>query len=235
MLSIGERMVNYYEDAYRIYLPKRMPVIVRLDGKCFHSLTKKLSKPYDDNFMMAMGFTAKRLWADVQNCVFAYIQSDEISLLLHNYKRLNTESYFGNNLQKIVSVTAGIASTYMTDFIKVWVTPVPDSVAVFDARAFILPESEVCNYFIWRQQDAIRNSIQGFAQSMFSRKELNKKKCDDLQEMMFQQHGFNWNDVETHKKRGYCVYEDYYDTEPPDFTKDRSYIEKWLNIDDEEE
>jgi tRNA(His) 5'-end guanylyltransferase len=122
-----------YESCFRIYLPKRMPVIIRLDGKAFHSLTKDMNKPFDNEFIKNMALTAQKLLKEVQNGVFAYVQSDEISLLLHNYKRLNTESWFGNNVQKMVSISAGIASSYFTYLLN-------GIIAVFDARAFVIPE-----------------------------------------------------------------------------------------------
>lgn len=221
MITIGDRMKQYYEDAYRIKLPMRMPVIIRLDGRSFHTLTKGINKPYDDTFIQYMAFTGERLMKEVQNAVVAYIQSDEISLLLHNYKRLNTESWFDNNVQKMASVSAGIASSYFTYLLC-------GELATFDARVFVLPEAEVCNYFIWRQQDATRNSIQGYAQSMFSQKQLEGKNCGELQNMMLIEHDFNWDNVDTHKKRGYCIYDNKTDFEPPIFTENREYIENHL-------
>lgn len=110
--------------------------------------------------------------------------------------------------------------------------------AMFDARAFTLPKEEVCNYFIWRQQDASRNSVQMVAQSLFSHKQLHGKNTGELQDMMFTEHGVNWNDYPTHQKRGACIVKEYYekegatrsrwvpDLEIPIFTQDRDYIDK---------
>ena len=119
--------------------------------------------------------------------------------------------------------------------------------AMFDARCFSIPKEEVCNYFIWRQQDATRNSIQMVAQANFSHKQLQGVPCDELQEMLWQEKNINWNDFETVKKRGSCctktgkhtvvdmktgeqkdrlVWE--IDKDIPIFTQDREYIERWI-------
>jgi tRNA(His) 5'-end guanylyltransferase len=225
--SIGDRMKGNYENSFKTFLPKRMPVIIRLDGKAFHTFTRGMKKPFDENLIDAMNKTAIYLCENIQNAQIAYVQSDEISILLNNYKRLNTQSWFGNELQKIVSVSAGMASSYFSlEFGRL---------AAFDSRAFVLPESEVCNYFIWRQQDWERNSIQLLAQSLYSSKELHKKKCSDLQEMCFQK-GQNWNNLNTNLKRGRCTikYEGGWITDNviPIFKKERDYIENLLKIED---
>ena len=115
--------------------------------------------------------------------------------------------------------------------------------AMFDSRVFALPKEEVVNYFIWRQQDATRNSIQMVGQTNFSHKQLHKKSCDDIQEMLFQEKGINWDDIPTSQKRGVCVIKEQYklnneqntfrtrwvvDPDIPIFTQDRNYIEKYL-------
>ena len=100
-----------YEDASRVYLPGRLPLIIRLDGKAFHTWTKGLPRPYCASLIEAMNQVAKHLCNQVQNTVMAYTQSDEISLLLVDYKDIKTTSWFDSNLQKMVSVAAGIASS----------------------------------------------------------------------------------------------------------------------------
>ena len=69
----------------------------------------------------------------------------------------------------------------------------------------MLPESEVRNYFIWRQEDATTNSLSMLAQSLYRHIELQNKKWTELQEMCWQK-GRNWNDLEVVEKRGACVY-----------------------------
>lgn len=225
--DLGNRMKGY-ENAAKTALPRRMPVIIRLDGKAWHTWVKKIraQKPFDERLMEVMGRTTQRLCESISGAVFAYTQSDEISILLHNYKRLSSQPWFGNEVQKMVSIAAAQASSLIT--LEYGIE------TMFDARVFVLPEAEVANVFIWRQQDCVRNSVQMLAQSMFSHKEMHCKNCSVLQEMMFQKDGTNWNNLPAYKKRGTCVYKKdgqwLIDREPPIFTKDRDFIEKHLAI-----
>lgn len=217
--SLGDRMKNY-ENAYRVYLPNRLPVIVRVDMRSGHTYTRGFQRPFDSYMHKAMVETTKALCAEVSGCKMAYTQSDEISLLVTNNDTIETQPWFGNNLQKIVSLTAAKASiafqtamnkiylnttTYIDDINSNYTTYIAHlNNVMFDSRAFILPEDEVVNYFIWRQQDAIRNSIQMAARACFSHKECDNKNCDELQEMLFQK-GINWNDYKVWEKRGICI------------------------------
>lgn len=199
--SLGDRMKSY-EDSYRLRLPIRMPVILRIDGKAFHSYTKGCKKPFDEDLTNCMNETAQYLCKNIQGAQIAYVQSDEISLLLVNYKNLDSSSWFENNIQKMVSVSASMAGAVFTSlshniFGKT-------KIATFDSRAFVLPKEEVCNYFVWRQQDATRNSVQMLARSLYSHGQCNNKNNAQLQEMCFQK-GFNWNDCPTAQKRGRCI------------------------------
>lgn len=267
--SLGDRMKGY-ENAYRIYLPRRLPVIIRVDGRAFHTFTKGFQRPFDEVLMSAMQLTAKKLCQEVSGCKLAYVQSDEISLLVTNDDTLETQPWFDNNLQKLTSLCASIATL---EFNKVFSScdwgwycnlldtyadeddkknRIPDHLvdiadhhqnaydkATFDARAFILPKEEVCNYFIWRQQDAVRNSIQMVAQSMYSHNELQGKNQSDLQELIHAK-GVNWNDYSIPCKRGTCIvrreeevdgimrHKWVIDTEIPTFTKKRDYVENCL-------
>ncbi len=224
--SIGERMKAYYEKPYNIVLPMRMPVIIRLDGKGFHQLTKNMDKPFDNEFVEMMIAIGTYLVEEIQGAVFAYGQSDEISILLHNYKRLDSQGWFANEIQKMVSISAGLASGFFSKLVK--------KIVVFDSRVFVLPEVEVANYFIWRQQDATRNSIQMLARSLYSHKECYKKNTKQLQDMIVAK-GKNWNDIETRFKRGWTVLDrSGSHLEPPIFTKDRDYIERFLKVENED-
>lgn len=213
-----------YEDVWRIKLPQRMPVIIRVDGKAFHSLLAKADKPFDTNFITSMKLTVYDTMRNIQNCVFAYCQSDEVSFLLHNYKKLTTESWFDNNLQKMVSITAATMSLYFHEEYG--------KRAVFDARAFILPETEVVNYFVWRQNDAVRNSIQAVGQANFSQKELHEKSCEDIKEMLLKI-DIDWNKENNVHKRGFCIKNGDIDNLIPRFSEDREYISELLKIEEE--
>jgi tRNA(His) 5'-end guanylyltransferase len=244
--SLGDRMKSF-EDVWRFSLTPRMPLIIRVDGRAFHTFTKKMrfSKPYDKCFMDAMVAAGKALFDDIQGAKLVYIQSDEISVFANDYEKLETQAWFDKNLQKIASVSASVATCAFNHYLRdnVW-KPFGVKEATFDSRAFVLPKEEVCNYFIWRQKDATRNSIQGLAQSLFSHKSLHNLNCDQLQEKMFKDKGINWNNEETWKKRGVCLYgktvqkeidgnvcdrsELVEDFEIPIFTQDRKYVEQWV-------
>ncbi len=261
--SLGDRMKEY-ENISRIYLTKRSPVIIRIDGKAFHSFTRGFKRPFDMVLMAAMKQTAQYLCENISGCKMAYTQSDEISLLLTDYDSIGTQPWFDNNLQKLVSVSASMATLafnkafdevyglYDQCYWECWkgvkdeekyhetLRRARDTGAMFDARAFVLPKEEVCNYFIWRQQDATRNSILMVAQAVFSHKEMQGKKCDVLQDMLFKQHNINWNNYTTEEKRGTCIVRSLVETNGalrhkwqadeniPIFTQYRTYIDKFV-------
>lgn len=254
--SLGDRMKSY-EDSYRISLPIRMPVIIRVDGKAFHTYTRQCKKPVDQGLVECMNETAKKLCETIQGAKLAYVQSDEISVLVNNYETIDTQPWFDNNLQKMVSISAAVASTTFTfNSWRIWKGAVAAPVglecikpAMFDSRAFLVPKEDVVNYFLWRQQDATRNSIQMLARSMYSHKECDNKNTSELQELTFRK-GVNWNDCPVSQKRGRCLVKTQYEhvgTNPktgeeipstrstwtvdnniPIFSQDRSYIEKYV-------
>lgn len=245
-MNLSDRMKSY-EDVTRIKLTRRTPVIIRVDGKAFHTLTKNLEKPFSKFFEDIMDSSAISVCKEIQNCQLAYIQSDEVSFLMVDWENLDTEPWFNNDLRKITSVSASLMTTcfnyYWTLFAEDKMNSYP--FAAFDSRAWNLPQEEVCNYFIWRQQDATRNSIQGLAQANFSHKQCHKLSCDQLQEKLFKEKAINWNDLPIRHKRGRCIVkkiEEYkekekesyqrtfwvVDEETPIFTQDRVYIEKYL-------
>jgi tRNA(His) guanylyltransferase len=216
--ALGDRMKEFYEDRTRIKLPRRTYTIIRIDGKAFHTYTKGLERPFDQGLIEDMNATTAYLCKNIQGAKFGYVQSDEISLVLTDFDDLGTHAWFDNNLQKMVSVAASMATARFNQLRMARATwegndiegmlDVDDiqnfKLAMFDARAFQIPFiDEVENYFIWRQQDAVRNSISSVAQSLYSHKELNGKKTDEMQEMIFQK-GINWNEYAPRKKRG-CV------------------------------
>ncbi len=231
-MSLSYRMRKYYRDPYDIQFTHRMPVIVQIDGKAFHTYTRGMDKPFDDGLIKTLTSLALFLCQHIPTVQIAYGQSDEISLLLHSYKRHESQPFFDNRVQKLVSVIAGEASAFAT--------LTTGRRTVFAAWASVFPEAEVVNYFIDRQQDATRNSIQMVAQSLYSHKQLQYKNQSELQEMIFQR-GINWNDLPVHKKRGYTVIKNQesrlweIDLEPPIFTQDRSYIEHLLAVEPEPE
>jgi tRNA(His) 5'-end guanylyltransferase len=241
MTSLGDRMKNNYEKIFMHNLPARIPIIIRLDGKAFHTFTRGFNKPFDDRLINWMNETTKFLCKNLMGVQMAYVQSDEISLLLHPYKKLNSQAWFNGEIQKIVSVSAGMASSkfmklYMTESLLKLSDGIPkEAYPSFDSRVFVIPEAEVCNYFIGRQQDWTRNSIQMVTRSMYSEKECYKKNQSAMQDMCMQK-GVNWNDYKTYLKRGRtCIKKNNcwsIDNGIPIFTQDRNYIEKFLKCEE---
>ena len=181
-------------------------MIIRLDGKAFHTFTKGCQKPFDQNIIDAMAATAKYLQKNIQGCELAYVQSDEISLFLKDYSQLETEAWFDYNVQKLCSVSASMASVAFTcAYNKHAMSMSGVKPAFFDARCFNIPKEEVANYFLWRFNDWVRNSISMLAQAHFSHKELHGKSQVDMHEMLHTK-GINWNDCTEQQKNGTWIY-----------------------------
>jgi len=196
--ELGNRMKTYYENRFKQFLLRRTYIIIRIDGKAFHTFTHQCDKPFDKQLMGAIIDTAVVLCNNIEGAKFAYTQSDEISILLTDFDKLTTQMWFDGNVQKICSVSASMATANFNFLYN-------GEMAMFDARVFQLPnKQEVINYFIWRQQDATRNSIQSVAQSLYSHKELHGKNSFQLQEMIFQR-GLNWDTLPTIEKRGTAI------------------------------
>lgn len=202
--SLGDRMKNQYENRTRYFVPRRTYTLIRVDGKAFHSLTRNCDKPFDDKFAAAMEYTAKTMLQEIEGAQLAYTQSDEISLLLTDFATNQTQAWFNGNLQKMCSVSAGIATAaFNTEYYD------RDSMGVFDSRVWTIPDPvEVANYFIWRQNDATRNAISMAAQAQFSHKSLQRLSSDQLQEKLFSEAGINFNDYPIRHKRGAAVYKE---------------------------
>lgn len=228
MESIGTRMKNNYEDRYRLKLTRRIPCIIRLDGKAFHTLSKNCERPFDSTFSELMSITAKFLCENIQGTKCAYVQSDEISILLIDYDRITTQAWFDYNVQKMVSVSAAMASVFFTRY---WnMTNLHPQLAIFDARCFNMPIDEVCNYFIWRQKDWERNSIQMLARAHFSHKELQGKNSNDMHEILHEK-CIHWGNLEQKWKSGIfvcCQDKNWTISSAPIFTQDRSVIDNLL-------
>lgn len=221
-LDIGNRMKEY-ERCSEIILPRRIPVIIRIDGRAFHTITRKrFGKKWSMEFTEQMTKTAIALMKDIQGCDFCYSQSDEISFLLTDYKTIRTDRWFDYDLRKLVSISASLASSLFSRIYGVNIC--------FDSRAFSIPQDDVCNYFVWRQIDATRNAIQMAGREYFSHKQLHLKSCNDIQEMLFQEHKINFNDYPIVRKRGFCLVDGNVDYEIPIFTKDREYVERYVYV-----
>lgn len=258
-MKLGDRM-KQYEYVTRTYLPCRMPVIIRIDGKAFHTFCRGFAKPYDLLLSDAMVATTKALVEQIEGCVFGYTQSDEITLVLRNDQTLETNAWFDNNLSKILSVSASIATLAFNKYFSEGVDEIRNAWAfhkyhlkeiygeklevdvlnawsrsahkgaLFDARAFVVPGFEVINCLIWRQEDASKNSVQMLAQSLYSHKELQGLHTGDLQNKMFTEKGVNWNEVPVRFKRGVACYRQPVEVETHNGRAVRNKVVEDLNI-----
>ena len=233
--DIGDRFKRY-EAVFDYSLPRRVPMVIRVDGRAFHGL--KLHKPFDVVFHDAMCMAALALCKGIQGAVLAYFQSDEISIIARDDMENTTQPWVDKRLNKILSLSAAIATAAFNER-----APEPYGPRQFDSRAFVVPDlNEVTNYLIWRQQDASRNSVSMAAQAEFSHKSLHgvdsRGMIDRLREA-----GKPWEDTPTHFKRGTVCKpvkvlkpvpatgltverrEWQFDMEPPIFTQDRGYVE----------
>jgi tRNA(His) 5'-end guanylyltransferase len=280
--SLGDRMKENYEGRFKFKLMRRTPVIIRIDGKAFHTFTRGFNKPFDKVLSNAMDRTMYQLCENIQGCVFGYTQSDEITLILNDYKTFETSAWFDYEIQKICSIAASMATAYFNrnffnevdnfyEFIndenfnekklkeyyfvdnydvalKLYdkYSKAIEKMAMFDARCFNIPESEVTNCTIWRQQDCTRNSVEMVGRTYFSDKELFKKNCSNIQDMLMNKYNINWNDFPVRYKRGCACYKMnvtenetsrskwVVDYEMPIITQDREYVEKWIRLNNDE-
>ena len=235
--DLGTRMKTFYEEITKTKLMRRCPAAIRIDGKAFHTFTRGFNKPFDEVLIEAMQKTMKYLCENIQGCVLGYTQSDEITLILVDYKKLNSSAWFDYEVQKMCSISASMATMAFNrifkeniekennlfsdewlnneefnpnyknkELIDLWKIHknALEKGAMFDARCFNIPKEEVTNLIYWRQLDASRNSIQMIGQANFSHKELQNKSCNQIQDMLMEQKGINWNDFPTYQKRGSC-------------------------------
>lgn len=209
--SLGDRMKGY-EFCTQTHIPRRTYSILRLDGRAFHSYVKKIkaSKPFDKMLMDHMDATAKYLCENIQGAQFAYCQSDEISILLTDFDKVDTQAWFGGNVQKQVSIAASMATAYFNIY-RPWIQShhdaiAPQALATFDARVFVIPDPvEVYNSFLWRVRDWERNSIQMLSRSKYSHKELQGKKVSDMHELLHKK-DTNWAKLPDEIKRGRLIW-----------------------------
>lgn len=221
--ELGTRMKDY-EVRNQYFLQRHIPVTIRVDMKSGHSFTKGFKQPFDEIFVKSMQQTAKFMCENIQGTVLSFQQSDEITIILQDYKNLNTDAWFNYRTDKMCSISASMATMAFNKFftknvnyfeitheyddtINEYCTTLVNAAekgAMFDARVFNIPKEEVCNLIYWRQLDATRNSIQMVGQANFSHKELQNKSCNMIQEMLFAEKGINWNDYPTYLKRGSC-------------------------------
>jgi tRNA(His) 5'-end guanylyltransferase len=199
--ALGTRMKGYeMAEAGRRLMPL-LPVMIRLDGQCFHTFCKGLERPYDEGMSLLMTETTAHLVRKF-NAVIGYTQSDEISLILY-VDNMKSQLPYNGRIQKLIGDGATSASSFFKENLMPYL---PDKVGKdpqFDCRVWNVPsKEEAVNSIMWREFDATKNSISMAAQSMFSHKELQGKNGSEMQDMMMLEKGVNWNDYPAFFKRG---------------------------------
>lgn len=224
--ELSSRM-KAYEAVPKLYLMRRVPVVVRLDIRSGGSFVKGFKKPFDDIFGKTMIRTMEHVAKEIQGCIFAYTSSDEISFVLSDYKKLNSAAWFDYNVEKMASLAASEATfafnKYFAQEVREFINskdPIfisdeeikmvdvyeraVDKGVRFDGRCANYPKEEVANYIYWRQSDAMRNSVSMAARAQFSHKQCDHKNQTQLKEMLLNECGIDWNDYATHYKHGVC-------------------------------
>jgi tRNA(His) guanylyltransferase len=193
--AIGDRMKRH-ETVYRQLLPRRTYSVLRVDGRSFHSYLRGCERPFDEAFMADMDAVAEALCAEIPGAALAYTQSDEVSVLFTDFGSTGTEPWFGGVLAKQLTIASSLATAVLNE-------RRPGKRALFDARVFTLSDPvEVANYFVWRQRDAVRNSISMAAQARFSHRQLHRVNSGQMQELLWSRFGVNWNEYPDGCKRG---------------------------------
>lgn len=257
--ALGTRMKTFYEQIPKMGLMRRTPVAIRIDGKAFHTFTRGFAKPFDEVLGNSMVKTMEHLCKNIQGCTFGYTQSDEITLLLVDYRKFTSSAWFDYEVQKMCSIAASMATMAFNKFfeeeIDRWlISKLNDDAtpeehqrldiyhaalnkgAMFDARCFNIPKEEACNLVYWRQVDAARNSVQMAARAQFSHSQCQDKTCAQLQDMLMLEKGINWNDYATRWKRGVAWNpRDGVDYEMPLLKgEDRNYVDYFIYYVEEE-
>lgn len=220
--NLGDRMKKY-EKVAKTNLMQRTPVIIRLDGKAFHTYTKSCDKPFDQDLHNIRKEVLQYLCENIQGCVLGYSQSDEITLVLKDWHTYSSQAWFDNSVQKLCSISASMTTAMWNSLVyKYNLQDKFSGLAVFDARCFNIPINEVVNCLVWRQQDWERNSVQMLARSFYSQRQCHGKSCKDLVTKIEEDQGIIWGNLPTWQKRGEFWFNGLYDDTPKfkDFRKE---------------
>lgn len=220
-ITLNEELQEY-ESKSKIHLTKKVPVFIRVDGKAFKTFTKGFKKPYDELLSKTMMQTMQAMCEEIQGCVFGYTASDEITIILTDYHKWNSEPWLNYDAQKMSSEAASIATEAFNRFFnenrKVLRSPKnADEISIyeayeractigarFEARCFNVPEDRVCEMIFWRQNNHRRNVIQSIGRLYFSRKELLGKCNDEVLDMLYEKEHIVWNNLPVVYRIGAC-------------------------------
>lgn len=196
--------IKFYEnrETDRKLMPL-LPVVVRLDGKCFSKFTKNLKRPFDRRLHDLMILVTKTLMQET-NAAIGYTQSDEITLGWH-ITDPKQEPYFGGRIFKITADLASIASVTFNKNLPSFLPEKQDQSPRFDCRVFNVPTQELFyKAFLWRELDASKNSVSMAARTVLSHKACQNLSSAQMQDKMMEK-GVNWNDYDVAFKRGTYV------------------------------
>lgn len=221
--TLGDRIKRYEAAAFHQLTP-RTPVMIRVDGRAFHTYTKGMERPFDHTLMDAMQYATMFTAKDMQGFRLGYTQSDEATFLITDTENLDTQGWFGYELNKIVSLSASLFTAHFYSYM-IAINHDSNSIATFDARAFNVPEDDVPNVFVWRQRDWERNSLQMLARAHFSHKELMGKRRQCMHDMLHAK-GINWADLSPAEKNGTFILRDGHHVSDK---ADYELIRKWID------
>lgn len=225
-MKLGE-LCKKYEKNQHVYLDKNKPIIIRLDGKGFSKLTRKMQKPYCTVFQKSMQETLEYLLNNIQGTIVGYQQSDEITIVIDGYSKDDSQLYFNGRVDKILSISASMATwifnkrmranaeleylnmsnTEERDEYLLWLIRYIESEkfnAIFDSRVFQCEKNEIYKMLKWRQMDCAKNSVSGYAQRKFSHKQLQGVNTKDRIQMLLDC-GIDWNNESFINKYGYVM------------------------------
>lgn len=198
--ALGDRCKAFEQaEAGRAAMPG-LPLLVRLDGRSFSNFTRGLARPYDKRMSRCMIETTRYL-VQHTHALVGYTQSDEISLAWH-HPESGSDLLFGGKFQKLTSVLAGMASARFCQLVVAHIPEKADRTPHFDCRVWQVPTlQDAADVFIWREDDATKNSVTMAARSVYSDRELFEK-CTSAKHDMLHAKGINWNDYPAFFKRG---------------------------------
>lgn len=194
---LGDRMKGYEGQESMRVLDHNLPIMIRLDGRSFHTFTKGLNRPYDERFNTCMKETARFVMEEC-NANLAYTQSDEITLVILT----KGSPFFAGRVQKLCSVASSAATVMFNNKVRELLHDYAKKMPMFDARVWNVPSLvEAANAVLWRELDAEKNSVSMMAQSAFSQKILQNKNSSEMKQML-KEIGKSWEDLPISFQRG---------------------------------
>jgi tRNA(His) 5'-end guanylyltransferase len=199
--GLGDRCKGYELAEAGRRAMRGLPLLARLDGRAFHTFTRDLRRPYEHGMSIAMIETTRYLVHEMTALV-GYTQSDEITLAWFESSQSASDYAFDGRFQKLASVLAGMASAKFGKLVATHLPNKADETPHFDCRVWQVPSlDDAAAVFVWREDDATKNSITMAAGAYYSDAALDGKNSNVKQEMLWQK-GVNWNDFPAFFKRG---------------------------------